>query len=90
MAAAAGVVAAVCSGLANGSWNLPTKPDAPKSVYAGKVWAWENIWMVRAARDARRYDARVFPTRDRAFRVASPRPSLTFDSPPHPSRRWRT
>ena len=39
MAAAAGVVAAVCSGLANGSWNLPTKPDAPKSVYAGKVWA---------------------------------------------------
>ena len=35
MAAAAGVVAAVCSGLANGSWNLPTKPDAPKSVYAG-------------------------------------------------------
>ena len=46
MAAAAGVACAVCSGLANGSWNLPTKPDAPRSVYAGTVWAWENIWFV--------------------------------------------
>ena len=46
MAAALGVAAAVCSGLANGSWNLPTKPDAPRSVYAGTVWAWENIWFV--------------------------------------------
>ena len=36
----------MCSGLANGSWNLPTKPDAPRSVYAGTVWAWENIWFV--------------------------------------------
>jgi hypothetical protein len=46
MSAALGVAAAVCSGLANGSWNLPTKPDAPRSVYAGTVWAWENIWFV--------------------------------------------
>ena len=49
MAAALGVAAAVCSGLANGSWNLPTKPDAPRSVYAGSVWAWENIWFVANA-----------------------------------------
>ena len=46
MAAAAGVAAAVCSGLANGTWNLPTKPDAPLCVYAGTVWRWENIWFV--------------------------------------------
>ena len=39
----------MCSGLANGSWNLPTKPDAPRSVYAGSVWAWENIWFVANA-----------------------------------------
>jgi hypothetical protein len=85
MAAAAGVVAAVCSGLANGSWNLPTKPDAPKSVYAGKVWAWENIWMVRAARDARFPDARPSLPRRVPPTVSDVRPP-----PPHPSRRWRT
>ena len=90
MAAAAGVVAAVCSGLANGSWNLPTKPDAPKSVYAGKVWAWENIWMVRAGRPgthvARR--ARLPDTRPS---VASRYPDqLTFAPPPPTVTRWRT
>ena len=89
MAAAAGVVAAVCSGLANGSWNLPTKPDAPKSVYAGKVWAWENIWCAPAARERTWRDARVFPTRDRAVRVALlTQPDVR--APPQPSRRWRT
>ena len=84
MAAAAGVVAAVCSGLANGSWNLPTKPDAPKSVYAGKVWAWENIWMVRAGRPgthvARR--ARLPDTRpSRSRRVTPTQPDVRAPSP---------
>ena len=46
MSAALGVAASVASGLANGSWNLPTKPDAPAWAYAGRVWAWENIWLV--------------------------------------------
>lgn len=46
MSAALGVAASVASGLANGSWNLPTKPDAPGWAYAGRVWAWENIWLV--------------------------------------------
>jgi len=46
-AAAAGVVAAVCSGIANGSWNLPTKPDAPDHCCAVRGdWQWENIWLV--------------------------------------------
>jgi len=48
-AAAAGVVAAVCSGLANGSWNLPTKPDAPNHCCAVRGdWQWENVWLVSA------------------------------------------
>lgn len=43
--AAAGVAAAVISGLANGSWNLPTKKDAPNVVCAVRGdWQWENIW----------------------------------------------
>ena len=75
MAAAAGVVAAVCSGLANGSWNLPTKPDAPKSVYAGKVWAWENIWMVRAGRPG----TRVATTRASSRRETEPSASRPPD-----------
>ena len=84
MAAAAGVVAAVCSGLANGSWNLPTKPDAPKSVYAGKVWAWENIWMVRAGRPGTHVTrrARLPDTRpSRSRRVTPTQPDVRAPSP---------
>lgn len=45
--AAAGVLASVVSGLANGSWNLPTKADAPNVVCAVRGdWQWENIWFV--------------------------------------------
>ena len=47
MSAAFGVLASVCSGLANGSWNLPTKPDAPDVVCAIRGdWTWECIWLV--------------------------------------------
>lgn len=45
--AVAGVAAAVVSGLANGSWNLPTKADAPNVICAVRGdWQWENIWFV--------------------------------------------
>lgn len=46
MSAAAGVVAAIASGLANGSWNVPTKSQAPRCLHAGEVWKWENIWFL--------------------------------------------
>ena len=44
--AAVGAVAAVAAGLLNGSWNLPTKPDAPRLVNAAMYWEWEQIWLV--------------------------------------------
>ena len=44
--AAVGAISAVAAGLLNGSWNLPTKPDAPRLVNAALYWEWEQIWLV--------------------------------------------
>ena len=44
--AAVGTISAVAAGLLNGSWNLPTKPDAPRLVNAALYWEWEQIWLV--------------------------------------------
>ena len=42
-----GILLSIASGLVNGTWNLPTKPDAPNLFRACRgQWAWENVWLV--------------------------------------------
>ena len=74
-----------------GAGTSPPNPTRPSPCTRARFGPGRTSgWCAPAARERTWRDARVFPTRDRAVRVALPRPNLTFAPPPQPSRRWRT